>query len=111
MCAIFEEDWIRIGEAIRDFIQDNKTLPNEQLSDDLKDHLADLKDAGKLAACGCDGPMKVTQDNNDWVVLITIFNNVTEFTISKDEITRRGVSYSDLIDDYDGWQANLNDWD
>ena len=38
------------------------------------------------------------------IVTISILNNAYKYTITPDEITRESVPFSDLFENYDGWQ-------
>lgn len=108
MCAIFEEDYIRIGEAIHHFIITAKASEIKDVEGELKDYLSDLKDAGKISHCGCGSrAFKVEKEGDSYLVFMEIFRCIIKYIITNEGFTRTNGSWSDVIDNYDGWQETL----
>lgn len=107
MCIIFEEEYTKIGEAIHHFIITAKASEVKDVEEELKDYLSDLRDAKKIAYCGCNGPFKVKKEGDSYVVFMQILNMIVTYTITREGFTIGTGSFSDIIDDYNGWQENL----
>ena len=97
MCAIFEKDLEKILQVLITYVSKNRF---NIVEDDLKDYLADLKDANEIIACGCDGFFEVKTEEKSVIVNMEILSGIRQFIID-DNPRYQFKTFSEVIPNYD----------
>lgn len=95
MCLILKEDLEKMLSVVNDFIKNNDVA-----NSDLKDHLADLKDAKKLDYCGCDGLFEIKENANETLVFMQLAGTLYKFVINENSYYEK-AAFSEALDNYD----------
>ena len=92
MCIIMKDDLDKMFVAVKDYVTNYN---GESLVDDLKDHLADLKEQEKLSYCGCDGLFVIKKIDEATVVFIELVSRIYKFIIDGDKSICTGSCHSE----------------
>jgi hypothetical protein len=105
MCLVLPNELENVLLTIKEFAKVNPM--SDEFSDNLKDHLADLKEQKKISYCGCDGLFKVKQVEDVIYVYIEIESRIYIFFIGDDACFYKESTHSEVSpEDYeipDSW--------